>query len=180
VQHFYETLAVVQSQLYAGDPFAALALITERWPMLARAYLFRIALIRCLMLDLRARAQVGMAAGKLDAERQRLLKGALADAEKLDRAPVKFAPALANLVRAGVAALREQSETALAWLDQAIPQLEASDMNLHLMAARRRRGALVGGDEGQAQIRLVDQWMVRQGIVNPARMSATLTPGFTL
>lgn len=177
VQHFYEIVAVANGQLYRGNAVAALAAITERWPVLKRAYLFRIAIIRAIMLDLRARAQVAVAAGD-PTDRARLVKAALADAAALDRTPFAAAGPLARIVRAGVAMVREDPETALTWLGQAIPALEAADMNLHVMAARRRRGIQIGGDEGRAEIRSADQWMAGQGIVNPECMTAMMTPGF--
>jgi hypothetical protein len=51
-------------------------------------------------------------------------------------------------------------------------------MNLFAAAARRRLGQLLGGNCGQALIAQADAWMAGQGIVNPARMTAMLAPGF--
>jgi hypothetical protein len=51
-------------------------------------------------------------------------------------------------------------------------------MKLFAALARRRRGAIVGGDEGRALIAATDARMRAQKIVNPPRMAAMLTPGF--
>ena len=55
--------------------------------------------------------------------------------------------------------------------------LARADMMLHVAAARRRRGELIGGTEGHALIEDADRRMNAQGIVNPARFAAMLIPG---
>jgi hypothetical protein len=52
-------------------------------------------------------------------------------------------------------------------------------MKLHAMAMRRRRGELLGGDEGRALIAAADEWMTSQGIRNPVRMAAMIVPGIS-
>ena len=51
-------------------------------------------------------------------------------------------------------------------------------MGITAAAARRHLGNLVGGDEGRALIARADAWLIGQGITNPARMAAGITPGF--
>ena len=51
-------------------------------------------------------------------------------------------------------------------------------MGVYAAAARRHLGNLVGGDEGRDLIARADAWMIGQGITNPARMAAGITPGF--
>jgi len=51
-------------------------------------------------------------------------------------------------------------------------------MKLFAAACRRRLGKLIGGDEGHSLVAEADAWMAGQFIVNPARMTATLVPGF--
>ena len=52
-------------------------------------------------------------------------------------------------------------------------------MGIYAALARRHLGKLVGGDEGHTLIARADDWMTGQGIKNPARMAAGITPGFT-
>ena len=62
-------------------------------------------------------------------------------------------------------------------LDRAESGLRSAEMALHLAAARRRRGELVGGDEGRGLVEESNAWMTGQGIRNPDRMSLLLAPG---
>jgi hypothetical protein len=57
-------------------------------------------------------------------------------------------------------------------------RLEALDMPLHAAAARWRLGGLLGGAEGRALIEQADAELRQRGIVNPARLTAMLAPGF--
>jgi hypothetical protein len=49
-------------------------------------------------------------------------------------------------------------------------------MALYAAAARRRRGELIGGDEGQVLVEEIEAWMKEQRIKNPSRMTAMLAP----
>ena len=51
-------------------------------------------------------------------------------------------------------------------------------MPLYAAVARRRLGALLGGDAGRDLVAQADSWMAGQGIVNPSRMTALFAPGF--
>jgi hypothetical protein len=49
-------------------------------------------------------------------------------------------------------------------------------MKLFAAVARRRRGELVGGDEGAGLIAQATAWMESQNIRNPSRMSDMVVP----
>ena len=51
-------------------------------------------------------------------------------------------------------------------------------MGLHVMVSKRRRGALLGGDEGQELVSTADDWFSNQGVKNPKRMVALFAPGW--
>jgi hypothetical protein len=97
-----------------------------------------------------------------------LRRAVLADARRLDNEQMRWASALADLLRAGVSALDGDGTAARALLDRAIPQLEALDMHLYAKAARHARG-----ESGQ-----VAEWMAKQSMRNPACMVRLLVPGF--
>ncbi len=86
--------------------------------------------------------------------------------------------ALATVRRAAVASLRSDPTRALSLLQSAADQFDACDMALYAAATRRRKGQLLGGDEGRALVEAADAWMAGQGIKNPARMTALFAPGF--
>lgn len=46
------------------------------------------------------------------------------------------------------------------------------------MAARRRLGEVIGGDEGKAQRDTAETWFALQGVVNAERLVDMLAPGF--
>ena len=60
----------------------------------------------------------------------------------------------------------------------AVDAFDDISMGVYAAAARRQLGKLVGGDEGRDLIARADAWMIEQGISNPARMAAGITPGF--
>ena len=91
---------------------------------------------------------------------------------------MSWSDALAQLLSAGVAGARGNSEGAAKLLAEAAARFEAVDMPLYAAAARRRLGQLLGGDEGGSLVAKADSWMRGQNIKNPARMGAIFAPGF--
>jgi eukaryotic-like serine/threonine-protein kinase len=84
--------------------------------------------------------------------------------------------ALARLIRAAVAAGRGEKEKAIELFALAESDLKAVDMALYAAAARRRRGELIGGDQGRRLIEAADEWMTDLKIKNPLRMAGMLSP----
>jgi serine/threonine protein kinase/tetratricopeptide (TPR) repeat protein len=82
------------------------------------------------------------------------------------------------LILAGVAHARGQRARALELLDVAITGFESSDMMVRAHCARRRKGELLGGAEGQALIQTAEAEMKERGVHNVERMLATFAPGF--
>ena len=74
--------------------------------------------------------------------------------------------------------VRGDSVNARRQLIAAVDAFDDISMGIYAAAARRHLGKLVGGDEGRALIARADAWMIGQGITNPARMAAGITPGF--
>ena len=82
--------------------------------------------------------------------------------------------AYARMVRGMLAALGGDSLGATNLLAQAIEHFEAVEMRFCSASVRRRLGELIGGDKGQAEVGLADQWMSDQKIRNPARMASMI------
>jgi hypothetical protein len=62
-------------------------------------------------------------------------------------------------------------------LTRAETGLRVSEMALHLAAARRRRGEIIGGAAGRALVEESNAWMASRAIRNPDRMTVLLAPG---
>jgi serine/threonine protein kinase len=177
LQHYRELYARLHLDLYAGDGVAAHLRAQEAWPRLSRAQILRVALIRCIVLDLRARAAIACAMARPE-QRKSLLTAALADARELERSPIGWCGSASLLLRAGVAMVQGGRDAAIARLRQAIPGFEQVDMPMHAAAARRQLGRLLGGDEGETLVATADAWLRRQDVQRPDRFAAMLAPGF--
>jgi len=84
---------------------------------------------------------------------------------------------LALLLHAGVAAASGDRQAAGDLLNAAEAGFRAADMHLYAAASQRRRGEIVGGDDGLQLIQMADAWMLRQRIQDPARMTEMVAPG---
>ncbi len=164
--------------LYSGERLVVPERVGDRWRAFARTLdrFVQTGFIRGL--DSRARRRLAAAAQTTDgAERRALLRGAEGHAKAILSEKTRWGDPLAQLVRAGAAATRGETERALGLLGSAESAFAAADMALHLAVARRRRGELLGGEAGRAIALAADAWMTGQGIRNPVRMTATLAPG---
>jgi eukaryotic-like serine/threonine-protein kinase len=127
----------------------------------------------------RACAAVAVAAeyGCPRAARRELLHLATRAVRRLEREQMPWGQALAQLVRASVAATGGAVEQAVTRLLAAETGFAAADMALHAAIARRLRGQLTGGEEGRALVHTADTWMAAQHIRNADRLTAMLAPG---
>lgn len=125
-----------------------------------------------------ARRRLAAAAGCRDTRTHlALLEQAEAEADTIAGEGTHWGQPLSLLIRAGAAVTRGRVEDAVRLLASAEAGFVAADMALHAAVARRRRGELVGGDEGRALADAADAWMGGQSIRNPARITAMLAPG---
>ncbi len=180
VQQYHDLFARVHIQLYRGRAREALALIDARWRSLAKAHLLRIQLVRVIMHQLRARAALALSATSElgGATSIALAKAALRDARSILRERLPWATPLARLVEATVCSRRGERDQAIGLLDEAARDLAARDMILWSAAGTRRRGELVGGEQGHALVAEADTTMRGQGVKQPAKYAAMLMPGF--
>jgi hypothetical protein len=172
--HFWAGHGGVHIALYAGDVQRASAIMAADWRRLERAQFLRIRWIHIVSLDLRARCMVAEASA---GGSERLLRQATRGASRLDRFGVAAAHALGLLIRAGIHSVRGDQPGAVRQLNAAEGALRAADMGLHAAVARRRRGELLGGEQGRALVAEADAWMTGEGVKNPTRMCAALAPG---
>lgn len=176
-QHYSSLLAQVQVDLYTGEAEAAWSYVRRRWPDLSRSMLLRIQQIRVEVCDLRARAALASATLGLDDRAQRI-KSARQDARRILREKVHWGNPLAHLILSAASAAEGDEDSALSLAREATDGFTAAGMQGHAAVARRRYGELAGGEEGRKAIEAAEAWMTSQGVVNPARIAAMLSPGF--
>jgi hypothetical protein len=176
VHHMGHFLMNLYLDLYEGDAPAAWRRVTREWPAMRASQLSRIQIFSVAASHHKGRCALGAAAAARDPEP--LLRAALRCASRLDREGMAWAAAEAALIRAGVASLRGDLETAARGLREAVAGFDADGIEHFAAAARRRLGELLGGDEGRALVAQADAWMTAQPVKNPPRMTACLAPGF--
>jgi hypothetical protein len=164
--------------LYTGEGLEATAPIHEGWRRAARALdrFPQAGLILSLFSRARRRVALGAIATTPAAARAHLDQ---ADryARELRSQRAAWGEAVGLLVQAGSAATRGHREQALEAVTQAAARLDAVDMALFAVVARRARGELLGGETGRALVAEADAWMAAQSIRRPDRMARMLAPG---
>jgi hypothetical protein len=176
LEDWWAMIAGIEIAIYRDDARGAWQLVRSKWGPLRRSLLMGVQYVRIESFVYRAFAALALAS-VCAGERKRLLRAAQSDAIKVEREKTLWGTALASLIHAGSAAQEERTEAALRHLGLAESNLRTADMELLAAAARRRRGELIGGDEGQGLVADADAWMRKQHIASPERMAGMLVPG---
>jgi len=175
IQHLNFYYGSLYTDSYAGDAAGAWRRINETKPLLESSLLLRIQQVQADVIQHAGRCAVAMAAASADPSP--LLRLAEKSARRLDHQQLPWTSALAQLIKAGVAAVRGDAGRAGGLLADAAKRFETEDMGLFAASARRQLGQLRGGDEGRELIEQADAWMRAQSIRNPSRMASCLAPG---
>ena len=146
------------------------------WPSIRRFLKSQVIDVEAHFLRARCALAEAAALGS-PAARVRYLRVAQRDARHLLKYRILASAALAALIRAGIASLLARPEESLKHLESATDLCAQADMGLLVAVARRRRGELLGGDEGNALVREATRWMNEQEIVSPPRITALYAPG---
>jgi hypothetical protein len=162
-QHQEPLRSEISCDCYEGDGARALARIEEIWPALRASLMLRIETERVFSFWEFSTAALH---AKNLREAQRWTK-------KLSQQTFPWARALAAAARAGVLGLRGHDDAPAAYA-RAAEQLDALEMKLFAAAARRRRGQLLGGSEGEEIVSNEDALFVAQGAKNPAAFARVL------
>lgn len=178
IMHFWALYGETQYEIYAGDARAARARLLAAWPALEGSNILRVQFHRVFMTLLRGSTAVSAALASRAGDRDKLLRAAARDADRLADEGMPYAAAASSLLRAGVVAARGRAPEALPHLDAAIAGFDAADMALHAACARRRKGEILGGGEGRALVAAADAIMTGEGIANPSRWLRIYAAGF--
>lgn len=170
LQHWWALIVNIEVALYRGDAARAWELVTADWNALRRSLLLNVQYIRVESRYHRALAALALASQ--DARRRTSLqRTALRSARRIEQEQLHWGAPLARLIRAAV-----EPRAAMSHLLSAEASFHRADMKLFAAAARRRRGQLIGGDDGRALVADADAVMRAQAILRPDRMTAILSP----
>jgi serine/threonine protein kinase len=173
-----ELWTIADIALYERRGSVAWAKVLKTWPILESSLLLHVQLTNVAMLDLRGRAAIAAALESRSATGRRdLLQAAISAARRIEKQKTSWGHALASLIRAGVLLAEGNQDEALPTLTSAEISLESLEMPLHAKVACWRRGALIGGTEGEALIASARTWMRDQRIEKPERLGWMLSPG---
>jgi hypothetical protein len=121
-------------------------------------------------------------------DREKLLACAEQDAEALEHPrsrdgrllDIRYWTPHAKLMRAGIAASNGDRTAALRFLEEPLQKITVSEETSRVLVActRRRRGQLLGGEQGAALVEQAEADLNRIGVVNISRFCALLVPGF--
>ena len=177
VQHWYNLMAMAQTELYLGQGPKAYDLIRDRWPELRRSGVFHIQHTRIAALHLRARAALAAAQQSSNKQRARYLTAARRLIATLRRQPDAWAGALALLAGSGLAALEGDGEATKETLVAAVRALQQNNMRLLAHAARIAGRTYLADGPSDPTLDDAKTWMAEKGIINPTAISRVLAPG---
>ncbi len=177
VQHYWDWIARVEIDLYAGRGEGAWRRLEEGWRLFVSSRLDANQAIFIESRFLRARAALAAAAERGAAASAPLVRRAERDATSIERQRARWGAALAGLVRAAVAATRGLRNAAIDLTTSAEDEFRALEMAQFAAAARYRRGQLLGIEQGRRLVEEAEAWMRAEGIANPAHMTGMLAPG---
>lgn len=182
LSHCNLLIGEVHVDLYEGDGARAVARMHDDWEKIVASQLFRIAILRAQLWQLRAAAalvhgQYLRSRGQNAAARA-LFREAREAARELRGGRSRRAAPLAGMIEAALDVADGNEGVGKSRIEQSIREFDRQGLRLFSAAARVRLGELATGDEraeltedGYAEFR-------GEGIANPARMVAALAPGF--
>jgi tetratricopeptide (TPR) repeat protein len=180
-QHYWDWFANGEIDLFDGRVREAWLRVRQVWPEYRRSLLQRHQAIFIEALCMRARAALALSADETEhrsvSEQRGLLNEAERAADKIEHEQIPWGNALAQLLRAGVAIGRGDVSRAVMLTRLAEISFGLLGMEMHEAVALRRRGQLIGGDEGRSAQEAGDARMTAQGIGSPVKVAAMLAPG---
>jgi serine/threonine protein kinase len=175
-QHWARLRALCFLDLYEGQGGRALERLEESRHRMKKSMQLRIRTLRFESAYLEGRGALARALEVNGAERAALLSRAAEASARTDAEGNPLAAAYAQAVRAGIAALREPPAAAAAAFAEARQRFERLEMPFHAAAADRRRGEILGGEEGARLVESTTRTLSGRGVADPARFSDLLLP----
>lgn len=177
LQHYFYVVAETNLDLYCGRAERAWERMVSFWPGLEASLWQRVEIVRIDTFGYRARTAVAALAAGVDVVAAR--STAEKDAKRLSKEAAAWAKPLALQTEAALRCLAGDVPGARTLLERAEKAYESVSMALHAAVARRRRGGLLGGAEGEALASEAEARIAALGARNPAAICDMLAPGFT-
>jgi hypothetical protein len=177
--HFLLLLSEVQRLQYLGEPEAAWGLVETQSSAFEDAlgsagqYMIAAAKTRCSLDALAAAVQRGTAARSSP-----WFMLATRSLQRLSEFRSGNWPGFVIAAEAALAHFEQDQERCVLRLYQAIAVFERSGARMYSAAARRRLGALLGGDDGRLLVQDGDEFMKRQGVRNLEAITRVHISGF--
>jgi serine/threonine protein kinase len=170
LQNVTALMAHTYIDLYAGEYEGAWERLRQRWSDVLGSHFLYVQVLRVFLYELHARTALAVAARS--AQPRPLLRVAESGARRIERERLPWALPLAQRLRAGLAAVRGDRDVAADLLERAAAGFEVADMRYFAVGTRRRLADYRGTDFTSG----ADAWLREQGVRNPARLAAALTP----
>jgi hypothetical protein len=176
LEHFYEQNLLGWIELYEGRTDDAERRSRALWPAVKRSLLSRVQMVRILAIEQRLIGSLAVAEGDPRCK-STALRSASADCARLAREGSEYASAA--LFRSCIVSVTgEPSERVALAARAAKNALTAVGCTAHAIFAQRLLGLAMGGDEGRAVVASAEQWLLDQGVRDPARFSRCFARGF--
>ncbi|GAB4570618.1 MAG: hypothetical protein Tsb0020_25560 [Haliangiales bacterium] len=175
---WYACMSQSDADIYRRRGRVSLARILKRWFTWVGSFVFRVQLSRITSYHVRARSALDAAAQSGGLKRRLWQALVVHDARRLAAQGPRWTHALADCLRAGVAAQRGHIERACSHLDAAQEAFDDSHCYLMAHAARYVRARLAPDDQHSARaLAAARRYMTEERIQAPERMVAWLVPG---
>ena len=178
VPHWLHVFARAQIDLYEGDAGSAWSAVEAAWSPLRKAMLLRIQMIRIEAMILRARCALAAVVTCSPGDRKQRQRQAEVIARSVLKERMPWSTPLAHTIQAALAFQVGDRDAAADKLRMAGAGFADAGMFAHAMAAKRRLGGILGGDEGRDLMTTADSWFEKQGGRRPDRLTEVLAPGF--
>jgi hypothetical protein len=175
VQHHHWLMARTFLELYEQNGRSAWNTIADAWTSYRPSFLGRVQLVQVEFLQLQGRAAVAAAAQGF--QTSAMLHIADRIAGRLFRKRVPWGQATAEVICAGVAAVRGNRPGATECLRRAIHQFRLTHMDLFAAAAQVQLARLLNGGKGNHDVNEALTDLQRLGVANPLRMTDAMVPG---
>ncbi len=179
-QHLLALAIEALCDLYQRRPMAAWNRLQAQWSALESSHILSWQFLRIFALQLRANVALA-AANATPIEARRLLAAAESTADELDRHAGERDDGAAAVaaIRAGISATHGNRRLTLRHLDAAIEGFDAAGMTVNAAYARRRKGELLGAEDGgEALIDEADATLRSQSVADTIRWTSVVLPGF--